>query len=124
MRPRAIPGRVVYVVRSWTGLVLYVGVTGDMTKRMAVHSHRRTWGSTPVEIEVAPETDNLEAILIDRYRPIYNRQPNYLIWWERSDELCRLHSSGLRRSEIIAATGVPENTLINILADRRYALSA
>lgn len=106
--------RVVYVVRNMAGIALYVGVTGDLERRMHGHKAVSPWWSPDLLVTSAPETRNLEAITIDRLRPVYNII-NWDIWVERSGDLWELTMQGYSRQEIQGLTGVPGETLTRVL---------
>jgi hypothetical protein len=104
----------VYVVRNPAGIVLYVGRTDSLRERMHAHKRRSLWWASDLVITWEREVGNLEAILIDKLRPVYN-QINWDIWLERGDELWKLTVEGHTRQEIRDLTGVPNATLTRVL---------
>ena len=75
----AKPGHHTYRIRSWTGLLIYVGSTNDIDRRLREHRSRSPWfplGKT-VEIEShwsAPSSRLAEREAIRTEYPLFNRE--------------------------------------------------
>lgn len=76
---------VVYIVHSGAGDLLYVGVTGDLRRRMYVHKCKSAWWAADIEITVESfasrvEADAREVDLIKALKPPHNHPRGVAIW--------------------------------------------
>ncbi|GGN86434.1 hypothetical protein GCM10010112_68020 [Actinoplanes lobatus] len=76
---------VVYTVHSAADELLYVGVTGDLRKRMYVHKCNRVWWAPDIQVSVEKFSSSIaaeerEKELIDQLKPPHNHPRGVAIW--------------------------------------------
>ena len=66
--------RTIYILRRSDGQALYVGITGDLDRRLAVH-RRKPWGDAIATVELLPVDDNDRRPYIAEQAVIVQEQP-------------------------------------------------
>lgn len=75
----AQPGHHTYRIRSWTGLLIYVGCTNDIDRRLREHRSRSPWFPLAKSVEVESHWSSPSAQLAEREAirteyPLFNRE--------------------------------------------------